>query len=303
MTIQFNCPNCNSLIAFDSKYSGKKAKCHNCGQKLVIPSKSNEKPKKIEPEIVKCDPIPGFYKAALLDNFKLFFDRQNINQLAFVIACVCFKFFTYGSCCCGFVTYFVVWGWLFGFYLNIIYETALDEDSLPEIFLGTAVTFLWYIIRPFLVFALTMVLVMVPFFITLACAKDRGITPQNIWTLQLGLPLLMQFFFILGLFLFPVAILSIAVGKDITLLRPDYFFTAIFKAFMPYVLVVFLLVSTAVLETQAPQFSYDDPLPIIAACLLLNLAVQVLAIVTMRSIGLFFRHYSCNFPWEKQYQL
>jgi hypothetical protein len=31
--------------------------------------------------------------------------------------------------------------------------------------------------------------------------------------------------------------------------------------------------------------------------LLANLAVQALAIVTMRSIGLFYRHNSCYFSW------
>ena len=302
MTIQFNCPNCNSLIAFDSRHSGKHAQCHTCGQKFIIPFESNVKPKKIKPQLIKTDPIPGFYRAVLLDNFKLFFDRQNITPLAFVVACVCFKFFTYGLFCCGFVTYFVAWGWLFGLYLNIIYNTAFDEDTLPEIYLGTSITFLWYIIRPFLVFTLTMVVVLFPFIITLAIANDRGITPRNMWTLDFGLPLLMQLTFILGLFLFPIAILTVAVGKDITLLRPDYFFAAILKAFMPYVVVVLLLLAAAVLEIYAPQFSIDAPIPTTAAHLAINLAVQILAIFSMRAIGLFFRHYSCHVPWEKQYQ-
>ncbi|MHC4682343.1 MAG: hypothetical protein ACYTEK_27090 [Planctomycetota bacterium] len=36
---------------------------------------------------------------------------------------------------------------------------------------------------------------------------------------------------------------------------------------------------------------------IIALHLFANLAVQVTAIIAMRSIGLFYRHYSCYFPW------
>jgi len=303
MTIQFNCPNCNSLIAFDSRHSGKHAQCHTCGQKFIIPFESNVKPKKIKPQLIKSDPIPGFYRAVLLDNFKLFFDRQNITPLAFVLACVCFKFFTHGLfCCCGFVTQFVVWGWLFGFYLNIIYNTAFDEDALPEIYLGTSITFLWYIIRPFLVFTLTLAVCFVPFIITLAHAQNHGLSPRDMLTIELGLPLVMQLTFFLGLFLFPIAILTIAVGKDITLLRPDYFFAAVFKAFLPYLVAVFLLLAVAILYLKAPSFSTDAPIPTTAAHLAINLAVQVLAIFAMRAIGLFFRHYSCHIPWEKRYQ-
>ncbi|MHC4541398.1 MAG: hypothetical protein ACYS74_16720, partial [Planctomycetota bacterium] len=36
---------------------------------------------------------------------------------------------------------------------------------------------------------------------------------------------------------------------------------------------------------------------IIALHLFANLAVQATAIIAMRSIGLFYRHYSCYFPW------
>jgi hypothetical protein len=34
-----------------------------------------------------------------------------------------------------------------------------------------------------------------------------------------------------------------------------------------------------------------------AKCLSVNLLVQLLAIFSMRSIGLFYRHYICYFKW------
>ncbi|MBA7639498.1 hypothetical protein ES703_47156 [subsurface metagenome] len=157
MTIQFNCPNCNAVIAFDDKHCGKRARCTTCGQLFIIPSKDNEKPKKVEPPKEKGRPIPGFYRAVFVNNWKLFIKPENATSLVFIVAAVCFKFFL-GERICGmnYISYIVVWGWLLGFYLNIIYETAFGIDKLPEIYLGTFVTFFWYIVKPFFLFFCTM---------------------------------------------------------------------------------------------------------------------------------------------------
>ncbi len=297
MTIQFYCPNCDSLIAFDSKHAGKRARCLTCGQVLIIPSKDHEKPKKIGPEREKSEPTPGFYRAVFLDSCKIFFDPENATSLLFVIAAVCFKFFLGKAICCmNYISYVVVWGWLLGFYLNIIYETAFEIDKLPEIFLGTSITFLWYIIKPFLTFFFTMFAVQLPFVITLILLQDRGITYENMWQAHTGLHLLLQALFIFGLFLFPMAVLTTAVGNDITLLRPDYILVPVLKAPLPYTIVVALLVAACVVEMQTTQYDGSAPL-ITAANLAINLAIQVIAIIAMRSIGLFYRHYSCHLPW------
>ena len=100
MTVEFNCPKCGALIAFDSKHSGKQAKCLTCGQKFIIPDASFQKPEKVAPEPEpKGDPVLDFYRAVFLDSWKLFVNPQNVTPLAFVVAVVCFKFFLVGSCC------------------------------------------------------------------------------------------------------------------------------------------------------------------------------------------------------------
>ncbi len=293
MTIQFFCPSCNEIIGFPDKYSGKRARCTTCGQLFIIPSENYKKPKKVEPPKEKGEPLPGFYRAVFVDNWKLFFDSENATSLVFVIAVVCFKFFTAGSCCCGFVTHYVVWGWLLGFYLNIIYETAFEIDKLPEIYLGTSITFMWYIVKPFFLFSVTMAVVQLPFIIALILLKDEGMTFENFWQADFGL---LHLLFILGLFLFPISILTTAVGKDITMFRPDYLLRPIFRAFIPYLVTVLLLIAPAILETQTTQFTGADLLTT-AGHLAMNLAVQLIAIIAMRSIGLFFRHYNCHLSW------
>ncbi|MBN2455639.1 MAG: hypothetical protein JXB29_03735, partial [Sedimentisphaerales bacterium] len=116
MTIQFYCPNCGALIAFDRKHIGEQAHCTTCDQHFIIPSKDFEKPRKVKLQPEKPEPIIGFYRSALLDSWKLFFDRENTTSLVFVAAVVSFRFFLVEFCCLGSLIHFVLWGWLFGFY-------------------------------------------------------------------------------------------------------------------------------------------------------------------------------------------
>jgi hypothetical protein len=296
MTIEFNCPKCGALIAFDSRHAGKRAKCLTCRQPLIIPAASFEKPKKleVEPEF-EAEPIPGFCRAVFLDSWKLFVRPQNATTLVFVAAVVCFKFFLAGACCITYVAAFVIWGWLFGFYLNVIYRTAIDDDMLPEIDLGTSVTFVLYILEPFFVFFYTLFLVELPFLIAFWLARDRGVTLQNLWS-HFGALHVLQALLIFGLFLFPAAILTTAVGKDLTLLRPDYLLAPIFRAFFPYVTTVLLLAAACLIEWRTTQYAGADPVTT-AGHLALNLTVQAVAIIAMRSIGLLYRHYACYFRW------
>jgi hypothetical protein len=297
MTIQFNCPTCNVLIAFDDKHCGKRARCLTCGQLFIIPAKDHEKPQKIKLKVEKGLPIPGFYRAVFADTWKLFIDKDNATSLAFVITVVCFYFFLAGGACClSFISFVVAWGWLLGFYLNIIYETAFDIDKLPEIYLGTSITFLWYIIKPFLTFFATMAVAQIPFITALILLQDTGLTYQNMWDGYGGYHLLLQGLFIFGIFIFPVGILTTAVGQSITLLRPDYLLVPVLRAFVPYITIVVLLTVAAALEMHTGRYA-GKGLAATSRDLSVNFAVQVLAIFAMRSIGLFHRHYSCYFLW------
>jgi hypothetical protein len=192
----------------------------------------------------------------------------------------------------NYISFVVVWGWLLGFYLNIIYETAYDIDNLPEIYLGTSITFIWYVIKPLAVFLFTMVVVQLPFIIALAILQSPDLAAEDSWRAEI----ILQALFAFGLFLFPAAILTMAVGRDFTLLRPDYVLAPIVRAFRPYLVVAGLLIAAGIVESQTQQYTGQD-VPAATGHLLLNLAAQVVVIIAMRSIGLFYRHYSCYFAW------
>jgi hypothetical protein len=295
MTIEFNCPKCGALIAFDSKYAGKRARCLTCQQKFIIPAESFQKPKKVEEPKPKAEPIPGFYRAVFVESWPVFVNPKNVTTLTFIVAVVCFRFFLARAWCCGFPARFIIWGWLFGFYGNLICRVAFDDDVLPEIDLGTSITWLWYVIQPFLVFFYTLFLVELPFVIALSLTRQPGVLETMVSDFTAG-PLHLQILFLLGLFVFPAAILTTSVGHDLALLRPDYLLVPIVRAFLPYATTVLLIAVACLFQSRVSPYTGAATF-ITVRDLALNLLVQSIAIVAMRAVGLLYRHYHAYFQW------
>ena len=302
MTIRFNCPNCNELIAFADKHSGKRAHCANCGQKFIIPSNDKGKTEKITSPKERDEPLPGFYQAVFIDSGQLFTNKENINGLVFIATAVCLKFFTAGMNYTmtipgraysvdlplpfGWILRVSAWGFLFWYYMEIIYSTAYEQEKLPDIIVGGFSGLFLRIVKSVYILIIMLVVVELPFFITALISNWMGVE----------LPVLLYALMFAGLFLFPMAILTAAVGKDLTMLRPDYILIPIFRAFRPYLVTALLLGAAVVLQMYASQYSGRSAATE-TGYLLLNLAVQAILLVAMRSIGLFFRHYSCLLPW------
>jgi hypothetical protein len=298
MTIRFNCPSCNELIAFADKYSGKQARCASCGQRFIIPSEDKEKPKTIEPPAENAEPVPGFYRAVLIDSWKLFVRPQNVTGLVFVIAAVCFKFFTGHTdysftmgmfrvqAPVGLVVTLSAWGCLFWYYMEIISTTANETDELPDVYMGGLFGYIWNVIKSLTIFAIGLFAVLLPSVIFISISGSTGVVSYVLS--------------IVGLFAFPMAVLTFSAGGDVSMVfRPDYIFKPIARAFWPYLLIagLFMLAWELQLRTIGYGRLIGSDNLVIGLHLLANLAVQMLAIISMRSIGLFYRHYNCYFPW------
>jgi hypothetical protein len=114
--------------------------------------------------------------------------------------------------------------------------------------------------------------------------------------MEIEWPVFLNVLMFAGVFLLPMAILTVATGKDLTLLRPDYFLVTIFRAFWPYMVTVLFLATAVLVQRQTSQYIGQRTV-VAAGYLLMNFAVQIVLLITMRSIGLFHRHYSCHLPW------
>jgi len=298
MTIEFNCPNCNEVIGFADKHSGKDAHCTSCGQRFVIPSKSFEKAKKIKPEEEVSEPVEGFYKAAFVDSWKLFAKSQSATGLVFVAAAVSFKFFTghvdYSWTVGGFrvqaplglVITIACWGCLFWFYMEIIRMVALDFDEMPDIDMDGIFGFIWNVTKSLYIFSAVFIAVELPGIISIVFLGK-----ENIISILLTM---------VGFSFFPLAILTVSVVGDVTsLFKPGHIFRPVKKAFLPYLTVAILFILTCHLEQINVEYGkiIGESKLVIGLHLLANLAVQMLALITMRTIGLFYRHYVCYFKW------
>jgi len=302
MTIRFNCPSCNELIAFADEHRGKRAHCMTCGQQFVIPSGDKQKTKKIKSPKERAEPLPGFYRAVFIDSRRLFTNQENVTGLVFIALAVCLKFFMAGKnytltipgqafvfnipIPIGHVLHVAAWGFIFWYYMEMIYSTAFEQEKLPDVIVGGFKGLLWRIAKSVYIFMIMLIVVELPYLITALISS---------W-MDAELPVLLYVLMFGGLFLFPVAILTVAVGRDLMMLRPDYLLIPIFRAFGPYLVTAVLLGAAAVLQIHVRQYSEQFHTAAIGH-LLLNLAVQVIALIAMRSIGLFFRHYSCLLPW------
>ena len=95
-----------------------------------------------------------------------------------------------------------------------------------------------------------------------------------------------------------MAILVAAVLEDLPeLFRFDRLFVPVIRAFIPYLVVVGLLAAACFIETIPNNTQSLNSILNIAGKLAVNLAVQVVAIIAMRSIGLFYRHFRCYFSY------
>ena len=298
MTIQFNCPDCDAVIAFADKHIGKRARCTTCGQHFIIPSESDTAAIKSEAIEEKGEPIPGFYRAVFVDSWKLFARGQNVTGLLFVTAAVCFKFFTghtdysfsMGSFTVHAKTGLIVtlssWGCLLWYYMEIISSTVFEIEDLPDIGMDDFFGYLWNTLKSLYIFAVAMAIVLIPCAVVMAISRSTRIV-----SLIVGLA---------GLFAFPMAILTVVACRDLRILsRPDYLLKPVARAFGPYTVPagLFLLAMALQFKTLWYIDVSERGNIVIALHLTANLAVQVVAIVAMRSIGLFYRHYSCHFPW------
>ncbi|MGB8225562.1 MAG: hypothetical protein WCE45_01660 [Sedimentisphaerales bacterium] len=307
-TITFNCPNCRYLCAFKDIYTGRRARCLNCNQIFIIPTTENEKIHTIKPPKEEFDePLPGFYEAVFKKSLPAIFNRQSLATLLFIFIVTTLKFFTahldYSFAVVGrggpaFTVFLpigsviaaLVWGGIFWCYAEIIYATAFDIESLPQIIFGGGAGYLFSVLQSLYSFFVALVVVLLPAIVAKIIFIETGI--RSNWPV---FP-----FVVLGMFLFPMAVLAVSICRGLTMLfRPDYFFVPIKKAFLHYLFVAGLFI--LVWQLQYVSLNYGNIAERSSLVILMNLlavlAIQILAIFTMRATGLFYRHFACYFKW------
>ncbi|GMU21288.1 MAG: hypothetical protein AMXMBFR13_13810 [Phycisphaerae bacterium] len=192
-------------------------------------------------------------------------------------------------------------GYLCAFYMNVIRETASGEDELP----GVSVTsVLDDILFPLAQFIGTWAVALAPAVITLVLfvnssdeltalhAMDPSLWPGVVYALG-----------VVGLALWPVIVLGVAIGGGFNGLWPHVIIRTALGAPLAYLAILAaLIVATAFM--MLPWFDFfglraaNLPIGAIVGLALVSIILgEYSAIVSMRVIGLFYRHFKHRFPW------
>ncbi len=303
MAITFQCPHCGNLCAFEAKYVGRRARCTKCMQRFIIPSGNNAPVEKVleKPGV----PISGFYRSVFIGSRKVLWGRDNILVAVFIIAMVTFKFFighfNFSFLVPGFavnipidwITIIICWGGLFWFYMAVVESAALGFDELPDIEMGEGLAWIVTIIKSNYLFIVALILAELPFMVAITVLREKfGVD----WAwLRHGLLLA-------GFFFFPMILLTISSAEQLWMVfRPDYIVVPICRAFRAYLVCTGLVGVAVVMQLVTVEYGAleDARWWLVAAHLLFDILAVIVAVLAMRSVGLFYRHYSCYFRWKR----
>ncbi len=195
------------------------------------------------------------------------------------------------------------YGWLIGlivmlyvyaFFMSTIAETARGEDELPTIWLHNLIDDL---LMPFLHFVGSLVCVLIP--AGAAAALMWYLTGSIRWDVTVALG-------VMGMLFWPVVVLGVSIGNGFSGLWPHTILRTAASAPLAYavvcaaVLVAFgltLLPEAPFMAGTMSRFSQEHPFTLEVLLAILN---TYAAIVAMKVVGLFYRHYKDRFPWAAE---
>lgn len=301
MSIACTCPKCGQLCGFRDEYKGRTARCLECGTRFIIPQENGQKG---IPVISKEDltPLPGFYRAVLIDSWKVIFCKDNLAGLILCAALTCFHFFvgdadysfTIGHfrppLFVGWVATFIAAGYLLWYFMETIQETAMNNDFLPDISIGGGFVFIMEAFKSIYFFLISFIIAALPGIAYSTLMSYTGFS--NKW---LNLIILL-----ISLFSWPMMLSMFGANVTPTrLFRYDLVIQMIIKTFRPYVLTT-AIAFTALLGIYLTVGFFSTNPDISRPHSTIMLSARLIAVYgmlfAMRTIGLYVRHYFVCLP-------
>jgi len=311
MPIHYQCE-CGATIRLPDWSVGRRARCQTCQKTFTVPDGPSW-PESLDvnaPSLVKiyqdsapatAEPrLPGgrdqsqdaiqekkhpFWKD-LLASFALCFDAGNVVILLIIV----FMHFwivllSFGGIL-GFFGQILVYGYLCAFYQSIIGDTASGEDKLPNTMVSNILDDL---LLPLVRFIATWFAALIPTIAAHITALFLGVSVPSWLSTALVL---------LGCAFWPVIILAVSIGGGFSGLWPHVIIRTALAAPLAYGAIGVTL-AIAVGLMSLPELVPASWLP--ASFWTLHTINGILsayaAIVAMRAIGLYYRHFKHKFPW------
>ena len=298
--ISFHCPKCGRFCAADARLAGRRAQCLNCGTSMVIPQRSGQTPKRT-PEIPP-PPLEGFFTVALKRNFLTLFRPVNLPYLLLLLFLVTLAYFLgftdFSLVLPGFSIllptcwFFLIFAGLFQVWygMRIVSNACLGLVELPDLDSGGFFAFVWGLIRDSYLMLVAVLLSFLPLSLLSVLLESLGMAGGGLGRLVL-LP---------GFLLFPVTLLLLANGTDLTrLFRYDLFLRLIRRHWKPYLLTSLISAAALISVTVGVKFLWipgkTDPASMVLEYLY-KLGTTLLLVFAFRVIGFFGCHYMRTLP-------
>lgn len=317
MPIHYQC-DCGATIRLPDWSVGRRARCQTCQKTFTVPDGPSW-PENLDvnaPSLVKiyqdstpppptaAEPrLPGgrdqsqdaiqetkhpFWKD-LLASFALGFDAGNVVTLLIIVFLHFWLVLLSFAGRLGFFGQILIYGYLCAFYQSIIVDTAAGEDKLPNTMVSNVLDDL---ILPLVQFIATWFVALIPAVVAqiLSIFFDVTVPPWSSTAL-----------IILGCAFWPIIILAVSIGGGFSGLWPHVIVLTALAAPLAYGAICATLVF-AVGLTLLPELLPASWLP--SSFWTLHTINGILsayaAIVAMRAIGLYYRHFKHKFPWTAE---
>lgn len=305
MTIELVCE-CGTVLHVPESAAGRQGRCKVCGRQMMVPTAeelTRKRERELDPRFARGssigqqaasgEPVRGFWSDAAR-GFVLNGSAINLIPLVFVWILLLLMVFLSYAMCVGILGKFIVGGWLCAFCMNIIRETAGGEDDIPTLNINDGI---WEdIVVPLAEFIGSALAVLAPCLIFLLL---------HVTTDLIGMDYAARGLAVAGLFAWPAALLMVSLGGWTAPFQLDMLFLTIVRSFGAYVAILLLLVLTAGLASLFIGQVISTGTDVLAAgrfslgTMAATQLIQAYAlIVSMRCIGLYYRHFKGLFPWS-----
>jgi len=298
--ISFKCPKCGRFCAADARLTGRHAQCQHCGVLMVIPERSGQKAKRISK--LPQPPLAGFFTVALKRNFLTLFRPDNLPYLLLLLALVTLAYFLghtdFSLALPGFTLlmptgwFFLIFAGLFQWWyaMRLVSNACLGLDELPDLDGGGFFAFAWGLIRDSYFMFAAVLLSFLPLSLLSVLLESLGMVGPRLRAAVL-LP---------GFLLFPVTLLLLVNGADLTrLFRYDLFLRLILRNRKPYLLTALVGAAALIGVVLGIKFLWipgKTSTAVMVLQYLYKLGTTLLLVFAMRVIGCFGAHYMRTLP-------
>ncbi len=333
MAIRCQCY-CGARYDVADVYAGKRVECPKCGSRIAVPT---GRPADLEPfdladddgansatagmtatrqeaEAVRASlrrapkgmsaPPPvvietssGFWRDAG-ESFFLFFNLEACFTILFLCFINVVVTFLSAFACLGFLLGLLFYGYLCSFYMRTVRVAAAGDPGIPRIGIGGNVVD--DMILPMLQWLGCQLFVLAPAIIAAALCGFYTV-PSSTSIVICGV------LGVMGMFFWPIFLLTVALGGFSMLYRFDRCVAAVFRSPGPYLLICLLLLLAVAPPSAAKVYIYVSGSKSLAEFLgigsftlrLVLLGLETYGmLVCSRLIGLYYHHFKEDFPWD-----